>query len=153
MTPGMRARRIAIAAVLLLVGTAHADPKGDIEKKLKEAMESYDLLDYDAAKKSLNQALAAAKKAKLDKDPIVARAYLDLGIVAFAVPDAEAAKVSFLSAVQIEPKIQIDPAYKTAEIAALLDEARGEAGGGGAAETGPAEDCGAVKGLQHTIIE
>jgi hypothetical protein len=135
---------------------AHADPKGDIQAKLKEAMESYDLLEYDAAKKSLNQAIAVAKKAKLDKDPLVARAYLDLGIVAFAVPDLEGAKVSFLSAVQIDSKIQIDAAYKSAELAKLLDEARAEAGGGGGGTTEPAEpavDCKSVKGLQHQIID
>ena len=60
---------------------AHADAEGDIETKIKEAMENYDLMDYDAAKKLLNQALAIAKKAKLDKDPVTAKAYLDLGIV------------------------------------------------------------------------
>ena len=83
-------------------------------------MESYDLMDYDAAKKTLNQALATAKKGKLDKDPVAARAYLDLGIVSFANGDQDGAKLSFLSAVQIEPKIQIDPAYKSPELAKLL---------------------------------
>src|SRR5438270_8513671 len=142
MTTGMRARSLAAFAAVIFVGlgTAHADPKGDIEKKIKEAMENYDLMDYDASKKLLNQALAVAKKAKLDKDPIAARAYLDLGIVSFVNNDQDAAKLSFLSAVQIEPKIQIDPAYKSPEMAKLLDEARSEAKGGGASE--PAGDGG-----------
>ncbi|MDB4958209.1 MAG: hypothetical protein JWO36_5778 [Myxococcales bacterium] len=144
---------------MLLCGirTVHADPKGDIQAKLKEAMESYDLIEYDAAKKSLNQAIAIAKKSRLEKDPLVARAYLDLGIVAFAVPDLEGAKVSFLSAVQIDPKIQIDAAYKSPELAKLLDEARSEAGGSGGAAAvevvEPSVDCKSVKGLQHTIID
>ena len=104
----MRIRGLAVAVILVgcVVGgtrAAHADPKGDVQAKIKEGMESYDLLDYDAARKALNQAIAIAKKAKLDKDPLVARAYLDIGIVAFAVPDQEGAKVSFLSAVQIDP--------------------------------------------------
>ncbi len=143
---------------------AAADPKADVSAKLKQAMESYDSMDYDAARKILNQALATAKKAKLDKDPLVAKAYLDLGIVAFNMPDLDAAKLSFLSAVQIDPKIQIDAAYKTADMAKLLDEARSEAGGGSgpAAPTGPAvptgpstsnANCGAVKGLEHTEID
>src|SRR5262252_2271077 len=132
MTTLMRARSlVAAATVFFAVGVAHADPKGDIEKKIKTAMESYDLMDYDAAKKSLNQALAAAKKAKLDKDAVAAKAYLDLGIVAFVNNDPDAAKLSFLSAVQIQPKIQIDPAYKSPEMAKLLEEARSEAKGGG----------------------
>ena len=76
----MRARSFAAAlAVVFMVGVgardAHADPKGDVAAKIKAAMESYDSFDYDGAKKLLNQALAVAKKAKLDKDPIVAKAY------------------------------------------------------------------------------
>ena len=38
-------------ALLLAAGVAHADPKGDADKTAKAAMESYDLMDYDAAKK------------------------------------------------------------------------------------------------------
>jgi hypothetical protein len=152
--------------MVAVVGVAHADPKGDIEKKIKTAMESYDLMDYDAAKKTLNQALAAAKKSKLDKDGVAARAYLDLGIVAFVNNDPDSAKLSFLSAVQIQPKIQIDPAYKSADMAKLLEEARSEAkgsgggdkgggdkGGGEAFDSGPAVDCTGVKGLDHQIID
>ncbi len=121
-------------------------------------MESYDSLDYDGARKLLNQALAVAKKGHLDKDPIVAKAYLDLGIVAFAVPDLDAAKLSFLSAVQIEPKIQIDVAYRSSEIAKLLDQARQEAASSGdssepAGPVGGGADCTGVKGLEHTIID
>jgi len=163
-----------VAIVAILVGVygarvAHANPKGDIQTKIKEAMENYDLMDYDAAKKLLTQALAIAKKSKLEKDPLTARAYLDLGIVSFVNNDPDGAKLSFLSAAQIDPKIQIDPAYKSAEMAKLLDQARTEAGGGdakaggGDAKTGggggdatpPASsvDCSTVQGLQHTIID
>ena len=158
----MRARSLAALAVVILMvagaaRTAMADPKSEVAAKIKAAMESYDSLDYDGARKLLNQALAVAKKAKLDKDPIVAKAYLDLGIVAFAVPDLDAAKLSFLSAVQIEPKIQIDVAYRSAEIAKLLDQARQEASSGGESgpsePTGPAVDCTGVKGLEHTLID
>ena len=158
----IRSLAVAVAAAILICGlrTAEADPKGDIQSKLKEAMESYDLLEYDAAKKSLNAAIVVAKKAKLDKDPLVARAYLDLGIVAFALPDVEGAKASFLAAVQIDSKIQIDAAYKSPELAKLLDDARSEAGhgagstsGGGIVEPEPAADCKSVKGLQHTLVD
>ena len=154
----MRARSlVALLAILVTFRLAHADGRGDVEKKIKDAMEQYDLMDYDAARKLLNQALATAKKAKLDKDAISARAYLDLGIVSFVNNDPDAAKLSFLSAVQIEPKIQIDAAYKTPEMAKLLDQARSEAGGGGAAEPastgGGGVDCASVKGLQHEIID
>jgi hypothetical protein len=170
MKSGMgKCRGVALLATIVVVALgrpslAGADAKSEIQTKIKEAMESYDLMDYDAAKKLLNQAVAVAKKNKLDKDTVLARAYLDLGIVEFAVPDQAAAKGSFISAVQIDPKIQIDAAYRSAEMSKLLDEARGEAkggggsittsgGGGGAGDVGPAPDCTGVKGIQHEIVD
>ncbi len=147
-----------VASVLLVVGSAapvFADPKGDISAKSKEAMESYDLMDYDAAKKSLNQALAISKKAKLDKDPVTAKVYLDLAIAAYAAGDLDASKVAFLSAVQIDPKIQISAAYKSPDLQKLLDEAKagGAPTGGETPPADPGVDCTAVKGLQHTVID
>ncbi|HTL36509.1 MAG TPA: hypothetical protein VL326_25425, partial [Kofleriaceae bacterium] len=116
------------------------------------------------------QALSIAKKAKLEKDPIVAKAYLDLGIVSFVNNDPDGAKLNFLSAIQIDPKIQIDAAYKSAEMAKLLESVRTEASGGGDTKTGGGDtktggggdttepaaagvDCTTVQGLQHTIID
>jgi hypothetical protein len=150
--------------VLGVAHRAHADARGEVEKKIKEAMESYDGMDYDAAKKLLTQAIATARKGKLDKDPVAAKAYLDLGIVAFANNDAASAKVSFASAAQIQPRIQIDPAYKSPELAKLLDEARGDGKGGGgdsnfgaSADSAPSGsesgDCGGIRGLQHELID
>ncbi len=163
----MRVRSL-FALVAIMVGLlglggiriADASPKSDIQAKIKEAMENYDLMDYDAARKLLNQALAIAKKNKLDKDPATAKAYLSLGIVSFANQDQDAAKLSFLSAIQIDSKIQIDAAYKSAEMSKLLEATRTEAtGGGGGGEPEPAGpvdtgiDCATVQGLQHTIID
>lgn len=153
-----------VAATLIglsLIATAHADPKGDIKAKTKEAMENYDLLEFDAAKKLLDQALAIAKKGKLDKDPLTATIYLDIGITAHAAGDVDGAKAAFGAAVGIDAKIQIPAAYKSPELTKLLDEARASAkpSGGGAVEPPPdggatdAIDCEAVKGLQHTIID
>ena len=161
----MGTRVWVIAAVLVAASAAHADPKGDITSKSKEAMENYDLMDYDAAKKLLNQALSSAKKAKLDKDPVTARVYLDLGLSAFAGGDSEGAKVAFISAVQIDPKIQIEAAYKSPELTKLLEDARKGGGGkpdvvtppggggGGGEPVVDSIDCSTVKGLQHTIID
>lgn len=152
----MGTRAWVVAAVLVAASSVHADPKGDISSKSKEAMENYDLMDYDAAKKLLNQALASAKKAKLDKDPVTAKVYLDLGLAAFAGGDAEGAKIAFIAAVQIDPKIQIEAAYKSPELTKMLDEAKA---GGGKLQVGSTDpvgdsiDCTTVKGLQHTIID
>jgi len=134
---------------------AHADakdPKADIAAKARAAMASYDSMDYDAARRLLIQALAIAKKARLENDPIVARVYLDLGIAQLASSDPEAAKLSLLSAAQIDPKIAIDPGYKSAELVKLLDDAKAAAG---AIEPEPeaAGDCKGVRGLRHTVVE
>jgi tetratricopeptide (TPR) repeat protein len=121
-----------VAATLLglgLLGTAHADPKGDVKAKTKEAMENYDLLEYDTAKKLLDEALTIAKKHKLDKDPGTAQTYLDLGLTLFAAGDTEGAKAAFASAAAIDPKIEISAAYKSPELNKLLDEARASSAG------------------------
>ncbi len=156
----MRARcSVAVIAILFSVGVAGASPKGDIQTKIREAMENYDLMDYDAARKGLMQALAIAKKSKLDKDPLVAKAYLSLGMVQFVNQEIDGAKLSFLSAVQIDPKIQIDAAYKSDDMAKLLEQARKDASGGGDAEPEPAvgvdsgPDCTTVQGMQHDIVD
>jgi hypothetical protein len=146
----------ALVVALGLTRSAAADPKGEIAQKSKEAMSSYDSMDYDAARRLLNQAIAAVKKARLDKDPLAARVYLNLGIAAFAGGDQDGAKVAFLSAVQIDPKIQIAPEYRQPTLVALLEQARTEAGvvTGPATPPGPPPvDCSGVKGLQHTIID
>ncbi|MDX2088466.1 MAG: tetratricopeptide repeat protein [Kofleriaceae bacterium] len=155
-----------VAATLLglsLVTTAYADSKGDIKAKTKEAMENYDLLEFDAAKKLLDQALAIAKKGKLEKDPLTATIYLDIGITAHAADDIDGAKAAFGAAVAIDPKIQIPAAYKSPELTKLLEEARASAkpvGGGNGTSQPTADgsgtdaiDCEAVKGLQHTIVD
>ena len=152
---------------LYAVPAARADArsKADIESKIKAALENYDLLEYEEARKLLNQALTVAKKAKMDSEPVTARVHLSLGIVYFAgLGDAESAKLSFLNAVEIDPNVQIDKAYATPEMSKLLEEARSEnaasggggGGGGGDQPTGPEPlvvDCATVTGMQHTIIE
>ena len=139
----------AVIALGLFAGSAWAGPKEDIQKKTKEAMENYDLMDYGAAKKSLESALATAKKAKLDKDPVTARIYLSLGLAAYADGDADGAKAAFTAAVQIDPKIQIDPAYRSPELTKLLDSVRTGGDGGGLAS----DECAGIKGMQHAIID
>src|ERR1043165_4511140 len=147
----MRARCAAavIAGILgCLAAPASADPRSEIAAKTRAAMASYDSMDYLAARRLLNQALAIAKKAHLDKDPIVARVYLDLGITQLAGSDQEAARVALLSAAQIDPSITIDAAYKSPELVKLLDEAKAAAGD---AEPAADTDCRSVRGVRAVI--
>src|ERR1700753_4489485 len=103
----MRTRKAAlvIACILGCAATAHADPRSEIAAKSRAAMSAYDSMHYEAARKLLTQALAIAKRARLDKDPLVARVYLDLGIAQLAGSDQDGAKLSLLTAAQIDPKI------------------------------------------------
>jgi len=161
----MRTRSLVALAALFVVALgstrpAAADPKAkaDMERKSKEAMDSYDMMDYDAAKKHLDQALTIARKAKLEKDQAAAKLYLNLGLAAFAGGDERGARNAFLAAVQIDPKIQIPPAYRQPALVKLLDQVRAEVTGGtdvGVPEPvgPPAVDCSTVTGVQHTIID
>lgn len=146
--------RCQVAVILGVIGClaapVRADPRSDIVAKTRQAMASYDAMDYEAARRLLNQALAIAKRAKLDRDPVVARVYLDLGIAQLAASDPEAAKVAFLSAAQIDPKITIDPAYKSAELVRMLDDARAAAGDSGEPAS---DDCRSIRGIQHAPVE
>lgn len=141
--------------------------KKEVQAKSKKAMESFDMLEFEAARAALGEALSTAKKHKLDKDKVVARVYLNLGIVEFAgLKDEDAARTAFASAVAIDPDIQIDVAYKTDGMAELLTavkkgggKAGGKSGGGeedlfaDGGDTGGGADCDAIEGIDHTLIE
>jgi hypothetical protein len=141
--------RVAVVALGLCSAVAWAGPKEDVTKKQKEAMENYDLMDYAAAKKTLEGAIQTAKKAKLDKDPVLAKVYLSLGIASFADGDNDGAKAAFTAAVAIDPKIQIEAAYKSPELNKLLESVKG----GGGSEEPVSSECAGVKGMQHQIID
>jgi len=150
-------------AVLSSSAIAEADQgdksKKEIQAKNKKAMESFDMLEFEQARSTLGEALQLAKKSKLGKDKVVARVYLNLGIVEYAgLKDEDAAKSAFTQAVAIDPSIQIDVAYKTEGMAELLTAVK--KGGGKTEEpTLPEEggdagaDCDAIEGIDHTLVE
>ena len=99
---------------------------------------------------------ALARKNKLDGEPILARVYLNLGIVAFAgLKDHEAAREAFAAAVAIDPDIEIGVAYRTAPMAELLRAVKkGRTGGdemGGPDEGG--DECATLGGVEHTPVD
>jgi hypothetical protein len=127
-----------------------------IEKKNREAMENFDLLEYEEAKKLLNQAIVMAKKAGKSKSSAVAKVHLNLGIVYFSgFQDVESAKLEFINAVEIDAKVELDPAYKTAEMEKILVEAKKEFGG--SSDDGDDDDdeidCASLMGIQHTLVD
>jgi hypothetical protein len=144
---------------------AVAGPRADIEKRLAAAMESYDLLEYETARKLLVSALEIAKDGRLEDDPLVARVHLSMGIVYFAgLGDKAAARRSFIDAVTIDPKIALDPAYKTPDMSTLLETVRAAtvanlpdrrkpSSGGTDSTSSGSTDCLTISGLQHTLID
>ena len=137
-------------AAVTLSGEALANPKlkKQIERKTAKAMESYDFMEFEEAKEKLLAVVVAAEDASL-RDPVVARAYVQLGVVYFSgLEDADSAREAFAQAVAIDPSVEITLDYRTKELSALLKEAK--AGGGGS--SGGAADCD-VEEMEHELLE
>jgi hypothetical protein len=153
---------LAPASGVLDERAAHAQGKSrvakEVEGKIVQAMENFDLLEFETARKQLAEAVALAKKNKLERQAVLARAYLDLGIVEFAgLKDADAAREAFAAAVAIDPDIEIGVAYRTPAMAELLREVK--KGPAPVAEEADrpreesADGCGAISGLEHTPVD
>src|SRR6185437_9479814 len=84
----IRSTHIALLAVWFAVGaaalaprTAMAQDQAAVDKLVqmnKKALDDYDTLDWDAAKRILLDALVAGKKAGLDNHPVMGRTYIHL---------------------------------------------------------------------------
>src|SRR5262249_10959374 len=144
-------RSLALSVAVLCVAAPALAQEARNVKKIEDlnrsAMEDYDLLEFDAAKKQLADALALAKRTKLDKHAVAARTHLDLGIVYGAgIGDHDAALLEFIAALQIDPNLKLDPAYRSPALLKMFDQARATVTGGPAPA---AED----KGLKHTPVD
>ncbi len=158
---------LLVAWLVAWAGPAAAGPRQDVEKRLSAAMESYDLLEYETAKKLLLSALELVKDGRLEGDAIAAKVHLSLGIVYFAgLQDKAAARRSFIDAVAIDPEIALPTAYKTPDMSTLLETVRAatapsrkppdrDTGGGDARSGGQASavDCLTLSGLAHRQVE
>lgn len=162
----------ALAALMVIslapVRDAHANDAATvkkIKKMARDAMENYDLMEVDDAKRLLNKAIALAKRKRMNSHPLTAQLYVHLGIIYFSgFQDVESAKVAFIDAISIDPKIKLNPAYKTGDMEKLLREAKREYGGDGGsggsdADDAPAApvsdgvDCDEVVGIAHTLVD
>ena len=78
---------VTIGSARVATNVAHADDAATINemKKLaRQAMENYDLMEYEEAKKMFNKAILIAKKQRMGDHPLTAQLYLHLGIVYFS---------------------------------------------------------------------
>jgi len=126
-------------AVTLPCGRALAQDQAAIDKMVqlnKKALEDYDTLEWDSAKRRLLDALMAGKKAGLDNHPVMARTYIHLGAVYLTgFKDRGKAMQSFGHALEIDPTIQLSKGIETADVTAAFADAQRKAGGGGGGDS------------------
>jgi hypothetical protein len=127
---------VAIAvAVVSFAGDALAQDQATIEKLVqmnKKALDDYDTLEWESAKKTLLDALVAGKKAGLDNHPVMARTYVHLGAVYITgFRNRDKAIQSFSRALEIDPAIQLSRGIATQEVNDAFAEAKRAKGGGG----------------------
>lgn len=123
----------------------------------RDAMARYDGFEFEEARALLEAAIARADEQGLAWSPFLARVHLDLGVVFFSgLQDRTAAELQFIKAVEIDPQIELDPAYSAKEMEALLQAVKRRHGKG---EVGQDEvraapvDCNAVAGIEHALVE
>ena len=160
-------RRLGIPSILLLIlticlapGRAIAqseDPEllGKITDLNRKALEAYDALDFDEARKLLKQALDLCT-GPLDKHPIKARTHIHMGVVLInGLKQRELGIRQFRLALRIEPEIKVTKVMANPEIVAAFEEAQksmnvADSGGGdGDAGGGASSDSG---GLSHSPV-
>ena len=121
---------VLVTSLMLPTQEAKADEaiKAEIAQKITEGMSAYDLLEYEKAEELLLEAASLGVSNSID-DPIVAQAFLDLGILYFSAADDEVrAKQAIDKAVEMNPTIEIPLDYRTPELQALIERARSDAG-------------------------
>ena len=144
----MRSLVVVSCILLFVAGAAPALAQDSravkrIEDINRAAMEDYDILNFESAKKLLEGAEPQIKKAKLDKHPIAARTQVNLGIVlGGGLGDMPGAQAAFKRALEIDPTARLPVAYRTPELQRTFDGA-----GSKGADEGP------PVGLKHAPIE
>src|SRR5215471_6546964 len=138
--------RVLLAALVIAALSSRARAEEDVAAKVaqlnKRAMEDYDLLEFEAAKKTLLEAVSLLKKNGLDNDPAAAKTYTDLGIVYVGgLKDRYKGFQQFVKALQVKPDAKLDPAVATPELQEVFDNARDTVGvpkgGGKTVKTAP----------------
>ncbi|HEY2730223.1 MAG TPA: hypothetical protein VGK52_09795 [Polyangia bacterium] len=90
----------------------------------KRALDDYDTLEWDSAKRTLLEALVAGKKGGLDGHPVMARTYLHLGCVYITgLKDRQKGVQSFVRSIEIDPTIKIEQTMTDPELEAAFAEA------------------------------
>lgn len=122
----------ALAAALLFSGLvalypteAHAAPDAErVEYLNKKAMEDYDSLEFDSARRTLVDCVAKLRAAGLDQTPLAAKTHVNLGIVYIAgFHDRGRGQQQFEKALAIDPTLKLDAAIATPDLQSAWDAA------------------------------
>lgn len=121
-------------AVAFSARPAFAQDQAAVDKLVqmnKKALDDFDTLDFDAAKRTLLDALQAGRKAGLDNHPVMGRTYIHLGALYITgFHDRQKGLQSFGRALEIDPQIQLSKGIETPEVTAAFAEAQRNARGG-----------------------
>jgi hypothetical protein len=117
----------AFCLLAALAGPAAADDQAAIDKvsKLnKKAVDEYENLNFDEARKLLQSALDICAQAGLDKHDVTARTYVHLGVVTLTGFKQKAEAIKFFRrAAAIQPDIKLDKSLANPEIQDVYDQA------------------------------
>lgn len=137
-------RRLARAGALVLglcvgvlasAGVAHAGPRDDMKSAYQLAQTQFNDLELDAAQATLEAAVARAQGAGMAADPAIAPLLvLRGGIIYSNTGDRSRTVAAFQEAVRADHNVALPIELRSAELQALLDEARA---GVPASGTGP----------------
>jgi hypothetical protein len=136
---------LAGLALLAAAGPARAQDENPaavekITKLNKKAVDEFENLNFDQARKILKDALDACSRGGLDGSQIAARTHVHLGVVLFAgFKQKDDALAEFKKALEIAPEIKLDKLLATPEIQEVFDQAvEAQKGGKAGGETAPA---------------
>jgi tetratricopeptide (TPR) repeat protein len=108
-----------------LAAQAQSDEAVDkVTKMNKKAVEEYENLNFEEARKILKDALDFCSANGLDKHPVKARTHIHLGIVILAgFKQREVAIKQFRKALEIQPDIKLTKSLANPEVQEAFDEA------------------------------
>ncbi len=102
-------------------------PAKQVGRLNHEALDYFDLLEFELARSKLLEAVKLAHESGLDEDRILARTYLHLGAVYIAgYKDAKEGVAALRKALRIDPTVELTPAIVNREVRKQYDKARSD---------------------------
>jgi hypothetical protein len=155
-TPAVRRAFACLLAGLVLMAAAslaraeaeNSEVIAKVTKLNKKAIDEYESLNFEEARKILKDALELCSQNGLDRHAIAARTYVHLGVVTLSgFKQRDAALKYFRTALEIQPGIKLTKSLANPEVQEAFDEAAGGGKTGAAAAGGTS-----AEGLSHEPV-